>query len=216
MKKILQILLFLATCSIHANAQTEGKKLVQLSGVIVTGDSLSPVPFTAIMIHNSNRGTIADYYVFFSVVAKTGDEIEFSAVGFKKTIFKIPDSLDEARYSLIQILNHDTIMLSEAFIYPWPTKEQFKQAFLDLKVPDDDMANARRNLALETIRDEMNRVDMDASLNYKMVAANQQSKLYYAGQVPRNNLLNPIAWAQFIQAWKEGKFKSKSKDKEKE
>jgi hypothetical protein len=57
---------------------------------------------------------------------------------------------------------------------------------------------------------------MDASLNYKMVAANQQSKLYYAGQVPRNNLLNPIAWAQFIQAWKEGKFKSKSKDKEKE
>ncbi len=213
MRKILLSILFLFAAVI-VKAQTDNKKLVQLSGVVVTGDSLSPVPFTAIMIHNSSRGTIADYYGFFSVVAKTGDEIEFSAVGFKKTLFKIPDSLDEARYSLIQILNHDTILLNQAVIYPWPTKEQFKQAFLDLKVPDDDLAYARRNLALETMRDEMQRVDMDGSLNYKMVAERQQSKLYYAGQLPKNNLLNPIAWAQFIQAWKEGKFKNKDKDKE--
>ncbi len=214
MRKIQTILFFLVTSSCFIYAQPDNKKLIQLSGVVVTGDSLSPVPFTAIMIHNSNRGTIADYYGFFSVVAKAGDQIEFSAVGFKKTLFKIPDSLDEARYSLIQILNHDTIMLNQAVIYPWPTKEQFKQAFLDLKVPDDDLEYARRNLALETMRDEMQRIDMDGSLNYKMLAERQQSKLYYAGQLPKNNLLNPIAWAQFIQAWKEGKFKNKEKDTE--
>ena len=213
-KRYLLFGFLLATTVSFVNAQTNKKKLVQLSGVVVTGDSLSPVPFTGIMIHNSSRGTIADYYGFFSVVAQPGDEIEFSAVGFKKTLFTIPDSLDEARYSLIQILNHDTIQLNMAVIYPWPTKEQFKQAFLDLKVPDDDLAFARRNLALETMRDEMQRVDMDGSLNYKMMAQRQQSKLYYAGQLPSNNLLNPIAWAQFIQAWKDGKFKNKSKDKE--
>jgi hypothetical protein len=29
------------------------------------------------------------------------------------------------------------------------------------------------------------------------------------GQLPKNNLLNPIAWAQFIQAWKNGDFRRK-------
>ncbi len=215
MKKIKSLLfLVVVFCCHNLQAQIENKKLVQLSGVIVTGDSLSPVPYTGIMIKHSNRGTVSDFYGFFSVVAQPGDEIEFSSIGYRKITYKIPDSLNENRYSLIQILNRDTILLSMAVIYPWPTKEQFKQAFLDLKIPDDDMAHARRNLALEQMRDESERIDMDGSMNSKYVLQQRQSKLYYAGQLPPNNLLNPIAWAQFIQAWKEGKFKSKDKDKE--
>jgi len=215
MKKIKGLLFLLVIFSSQClHAQVENKKLVQLSGVVVTGDSLSPVPYTGVMIKNSNRGTVSDFYGFFSVVAQPGDEIEFSSIGYKKISYKIPDSLNENRYSLIQILNHDTIMLSMAVIYPWPTREQFKQAFLDLKIPDDDMAHARRNLALEQMRDEAERIDMDGSMNSKYVMQQRQSKLYYAGQLPPNNLLNPIAWAQFIQAWKEGKFKNKDKDKE--
>ncbi len=215
MKKIKGLLFLLVIFSSQClHAQVENKKLVQLSGVVVTGDSLSPVPYTGLMIKNSNRGTVSDFYGFFSIVAQPGDEIEFSSIGYKKISYKIPDSLNENRYSLIQILNHDTIMLNMAVIYPWPTREQFKQAFLDLKIPDDDMAHARRNLALEQMRDEAERIDMDGSMNSKYVMQQRQSKLYYAGQLPPNNLLNPIAWAQFIQAWKEGKFKNKDKDKE--
>jgi hypothetical protein len=37
----------------------------------------------------------------------------------------------------------------------------------------------------------------------------QYTKLYYAGQYPPNNLLNPVAWAKFIKSWKEGKLKRK-------
>jgi hypothetical protein len=196
--------------SLHAQSDT--KKLIQLSGIIVTGDSLSPVPYTGIMIKSSNRGTISDYYGFFSIVGQLGDEIEFSALGFKKTIYKISDSLTENRYSLIQILNRDTVLLNQAIIYPWPTKEQFKQAFLDLKIPDDDMTHARRNLALETMHEERDRMDMDGSLNGKYQMQQRQSKLYNNGQLPSNNLLNPVAWAKFIQAWKNGDFKSKDKE----
>jgi len=29
------------------------------------------------------------------------------------------------------------------------------------------------------------------------------------GQVPPQNIFNPIAWAEFIQAWKRGDFKRK-------
>ncbi len=209
-KQVLFLLVVLWTPTLHA--QVEKNRLVQLSGIIVTGDSLSPVPYTGVMLKHSNRGTVSDFYGFFSIVAQPGDEIEFSSIGYKKTIYRIPDSLNENRYSLIQILNRDTVLLSMAVIYPWPTKEQFKQAFIDLKIPDTDMDHARRNLALERMRDEAERVEMDGSLNSKHVLQQRQSKLYYAGQLPPNNLLNPIAWAQFIQAWKEGKFKNKDKD----
>jgi hypothetical protein len=43
------------------------------------------------------------------------------------------------------------------------------------------------------------------SFNYQM--ALDQTRLYYSGGTPAINLFNPIAWAQFIQAWKSGKLK---------
>ena len=135
--------------------------------------------------------------------------IEFSALGFKKNYFSIPDSLEEARYSLIQMLNGDTILLSTAVIYPWPTKEQFKQAFLSLELPNDDMARAQRNLERDAMRQRGESMGMDGAMNQKYYMQQRNSRMYYAGQLPPNNLLNPIAWAKFIQAWKNGDLKRK-------
>ncbi|QQR94858.1 MAG: hypothetical protein IPJ93_14050 [Bacteroidota bacterium] len=61
---ILSFLFF--SMPVLAFAQSGQEKLVQLSGVIVTGDSLSPVPYTGIMIKSSSRGTVSDYYGFFN------------------------------------------------------------------------------------------------------------------------------------------------------
>lgn len=41
--------------------------------------------------------------------------------------------------------------------------------------------------------------------------AQDRTRLYNSGGVPSINLFNPVAWAQFIQAWKSGKFKNKDK-----
>ena len=132
--------------------------------------------------------------------------IVFESLGFKKVEYTIPMNLTENRYSLIQIVSRDTVMLNETVIYPWPTREQFKQAFMNLKVPDDDMARANRNLAVERMREEGEHMAMDGSMNYRNAMLQQQSRLYSAGQFPSNNLLNPIAWAKFIEAWKNGDF----------
>jgi hypothetical protein len=35
-------------------------------------------------------------------------------------------------------------------------------------------------------------------------------KYTYQGQVPPQNIFNPMAWAEFIQAWKRGDFKKKN------
>lgn len=190
--------------------------LVQFSGVVVSFDSLKPVPYSSVMIKNSNRGTISDYYGFFSFVAKMNDTIEFAAIGFKKGIFIIPDTLTDQRISMIQVLKQDTIMLKEVMIFPWPTKEQFREAFLNLRIPDDDLTRAERNLEEEKMNYIAAAMPMDGSMNFKNLMNEHSTKLYYAGQLRPNTLLDPIKWAQFIQQWQSGAFKKQIKKYKKE
>ena len=187
--------------------------LVQFSGIVVEGDSLRPIPYTSIMIKNSNRGTVSDYFGYFSFVVQEGDTLEFTGIGYQDAAFIIPDTLTTNKYSLIQVLSVDSIRLKEVVVYPWPSKEQFKQAFLKLDVPDDDLARAEKNMVRADMKERMTGMAMDASLNYKYSMQQYQSKLYYAGQLPPNNLLNPIAWSKFIKAWKNGEFSNKKKKK---
>jgi hypothetical protein len=194
------------------NADKKNSDLIQFSGVVVEGDSLRPVPYASVMIRNNYRGTVSDYFGYFSFVAKKGDTIEFSAIGYRDAMFVIPDSLSTNKYSLIQVLATDTIYLNTATVYPWPSKEQFKQAFLQLNIPDDDMARAQKNMERADMKERMAGMATEASLSYKYTMQQYQSKLYYAGQLPPNNLLNPIAWSKFIKAWKNGDFKNKKKN----
>jgi hypothetical protein len=187
------------------------KDLVQFSGAVVTSDSLRPVSFTHIIDRNTGFGTISDFYGYFSFVAKKGDTIDFSAIGFKKSRFIIPDTMHSNRYTMFQVLTADTIYLSETVIYPWPTPEQFKEAFLNLDIPDDDLEIARRNLERYELAVRAEAMPMDGSMNYRNYIDQTVSKLYYAGQTQPITVLNPFAWAQFIQAWKDGKFKRKDK-----
>ena len=188
-------------------AKTGQPELIQFSGVIVTGDSLKPVPYVNIIIKNSFRGTISDFHGYFSFVAQELDTIVYSSIGFKRSEYVIPDSLTTNRYSLIKIMITDTIELPETFIYPWPTREQFKQAFLNLNIPDDDLERAKKNLALADMRERYKGTGMDGSENYTNYMQERTNKLYYAGQYPPTNLLNPIAWVKFIRAWKNGDLK---------
>jgi hypothetical protein len=212
MKKIYSLIVLLICFIQLSDAQTD-KKVIQFSGVVVNGDSLQPVPYTNISLKGSNHGTMSDYFGFFSVVAESYDTIVFSSLGFRRSQYVIPGDLKENHYSIIQMLQKDTILLRETVIFPWPTKEQFEIAFVELQVPDDDLERARKNLSQDKIISISSTMPMDASMNYKNSTQQFNTKLYNAGQIPMNNLLNPIAWAKFVQAWKNGDFKRKSTDK---
>ena len=193
--------------SLASYGQDKEKTLIQFSGVVVSGDDLEPISFTSIMIQNTHRGTISDYYGYFSFVAEVNDTILFSSIGYKDAQFIIPDTLPSFRYSIIQLLQPDTVVLPEATVYPWPTKEQFKQAFLNAYVPDDDLARAQKNLDPRTMEALMASMQMGPSGNFKYQMQEYQTIIYYSGQAPPLNILNPLAWAKFIQAWKDGDFK---------
>jgi len=190
----------------------DDEDLVQFSGVVVTADSLKPVPFTHIVVKHSRWGTVADYYGYFSFVAKKLDTVVFSAVGYKKSFYVIPDTITRNRYSLIKAMTADTLMLDETVIYPWPTKEQFREAFVNLHVPDDDLERARKNLAKAEMRERAENLAMDGSMNYKNYMQWEGYKNYYIGQTQPISILDPFAWAKFFKAWKEGKFKRNKDD----
>ena len=204
------LVLSLLVFSVSAFGQTpKDRRLVQFSGVVVTGDSLEPVPFTSILTRGSYRGTISDVYGYYSFVAQAGDTLEFAAVGFKRGNYIIPDTLSDSKYSMIHVLYPDTILLRPLDVYPWPSKEQFRDAFLALDVSDDEYQRVLKHLNSAEAIQRMENLPPDPGLAAHYQASLDNTRLYNQGMAPSINLFNPIAWAQFVQAWKAGNYKKK-------
>ncbi|MEZ4884946.1 MAG: carboxypeptidase-like regulatory domain-containing protein [Chitinophagales bacterium] len=183
---------------------------VQLTGVVMSSDSIQPVFYATIRVPGTNRGTISDLNGYFSFVVAAGDEVVFSAVGYQKQKVRIPDGFKHDSYSIIQMMERDTILLNEAVVYPWPKPEEFKEAFLTLEVPDDDYQRAKRNLARETLAEIGEVMAMDGGENYNYRARTYSQNLYTAGQMQRQRIFEPLAWVEFIKALKRGDFKKKN------
>lgn len=191
----------------EAMGQRRVRSAVQFSGLVVTGDNLQPIPLVNIWVKNTHRGTVTDFYGFFSMVVQQHDTLRFTSVGFDPVYYVVPDTLTEMRYSVIQIMTRDTIYLPETVVYPWPTREQFRHAFLHTKIPDDDYDRAMRNLARAEMRERLQNFPMDGAANFRHAMNQHAQRLYYAGQAPPMRLFDPFAWAQFIRAWREGRFR---------
>jgi len=212
-KTIFFLALLLSVFSTDVDAQRKlDNNLIQFSGIVITGDSLKPVPFVNIRIAGSSSGAVSDFNGFFSFVAHKGDTIVFSSVGYRSSKFYISDTLESQRYSLFQMLQTDTFLLTESVIYPWATVEALEYAIIQHRVADNDYDRAMRNLAIEEMKERAEALPMDGSMNYRHQMQMTADKAYWNGQYMPNNWLNPFAWAQFFKAWKEGKFQKKEKE----
>lgn len=211
-KKSTYILLFFLFFPFLLKAQLSQFKdsIIQISGITMTADSLRAVPAVSILVRGQNRGTISNSQGVFSIVAFKGDTLTFSAVGFKRKDYKIPLNLPGNNYSMIQLLVDDTTYLPVTIIKPYPTKEEFDKAFVSTDIPDDEYELARKNTEEARMRALSRYTPPDAREATNMYLNKQAQSLYYAGQQAPQNILNPLAWAQFIQAWKRGDFKSKN------
>ena len=208
MNKLLFIL-FIGFTSFITAQENQDKKVIQLTGAIVESDSLQSMPFVHITVKNNHIGTISDYYGFFSFVAQEGDTIEFSSMGYHRNQFILPDSMGSNSFSIIHVMLKDTIMLKEFTVFPWPTREQFKYAFMHEEIPDNGEERAKKNLSIEVLMAAAAGVPLEGSTTYKYELQNRYSKLYRGDGYPPNRLLDPIAWSKFIKAWKNGDFKRK-------
>lgn len=206
------LILFASFGQAQTGAQPKkSKKLLQLSGKVVVfeSDSLRGLPFASVIIRSKKSGAVTDYFGFFTLVASPGDVVEFISLGYKDAQYIVPDTLKATHYSIVQVMKRDTITLSTVTVYPWPTREEFKAAFLKLNVPNDDLTRAQKNLAAEEMRELVKGLDMDSRDNYLYSMQQQYTRMQHIGQYPPNNLLNPFAWAKFIKDLKAGKLKIK-------
>ncbi len=207
----LYIILFFASSFFAQNPAEKNQhsdKYIQVSGVVLD-DSLQPLPFVSIMLKGTRSGTVSDFYGFFTIVARPGDEMQFFSVNHKNKVYNLSDTLSGKHYSIIQILTKDTIQLPTVNVFPWPSKEQFKRAILNLDLSDTDLERAAKNMDNDDVRASIKGGTMDAASNYRVRMQQQYTRLYQAGQYPSVSLLNPVAWAQFIDAWRKGKLKIK-------
>jgi hypothetical protein len=208
-------LCILSIFSFHAEGQRKRdqdkaleENLVQFSGIIRDLEH-RPLPFVNIIILNDRRGTTSDDRGMFSFVVRPSDTILFSHMGHKGTIHVIPDSLGGQQYPADIFMVSDTFQLAEVRIYPWKTYQQFKEAFLALDLADDDEQRAYHNIALIKTQIRMNRdgATPNSNIAFREVMKQQYNQLYTAGQTPYYTVFDPMRWAKFFKALKEGDFK---------
>ncbi len=212
MKNLLKyvfILLFLAPTVAFAQFEQFKDSVVQLYGVVMTADSLKALQSVSIMVKGQNRGTISNEEGVFSIVVLKGDQVEFTSIGFKPKLIKVPTDLKGNEFSLIQLMVTDTVFLPATIIKQRISREQFERDFINTKVPDDDIEIARANNNMATRRLLMSSLPVDGREASSQYLRQQSKKLYYSGQIAPMNIFNPFAWSEFIKAWKRGDYKRK-------
>lgn len=213
LNKYFLVLFALLVLNNFSKAQKYAPKdsVVQLYGVIMSADSLRAISNASIIVVNKGRGTISNYDGVFSIAVLKGDRITFSCIGFKDKTIDIPYNLKDNQYSIIQLLINDTAYLPATIIRSRPSREQFERDFVNTPIPDDAYEIARQNTDEAKRRILINNLPADGreAVNYQL--RQQANKYYYAGQLPPINILNPMAWADFIKSWKRGDFKRKKK-----
>ena len=209
MKKIVLYILLLSGPFV-AQAQFDKLKdsVVEIYGVIMTADSLKAIPMVTVVVKGHNHGTYSNEQGVFSLVVLKGDVIEFSSIGYKPVTLTVPDTMKGNQYSMIQLMVQDAQYLPATVIRARPTREQFERDFVNTPVPDDDIEIARQNNDAAKRRVLARSLPMSAGEAASSYLRQSAQKYYYQGQNPPMNIFNPVAWADFIQAWKRGDFRN--------
>ena len=203
------VCLIVGSLAARADAQVVYDNIVQINGVTMTADSLRGVPGVIVLVKNKNRGVESSNSGVFSIVVYKGDTLQFSALGFREKEYVVPKDISGHYLSMIQLMVQDTFYLPETIIRSLPNREQFDYAFKNWKIPDDKYEIARKNTDELTLRALAYILPRDGRENQAAYQTMHARDAVYYGQVKPMNLFNPLAWADFYEAWKRGDFRRK-------
>ncbi|WP_243630099.1 carboxypeptidase-like regulatory domain-containing protein [Taibaiella soli] len=186
--------------------------IIQITGVVMTADSLRGVPDVNVIVKNKNRGATTSNQGVFTLVLYKGDTLQFSAIGFRGKEYVIPTDAPGHYFSLIQLMVQDTFYLPETIIRPMLSRDQFDYAFKNWHIPDDQYEMARKNTNEYTLRALAYTLPRDGRESQAQYQSIQATNAIYYGQNPAQrpmNIFSPLAWAEFFDAWKRGDFRKK-------
>jgi hypothetical protein len=202
------VLLFLIASPIHAQVP-EKSNIIHLTGRTLS-DTNEPIPYVHVILVNKRLATASDLLGNFNFPAEINDTIIFRAVGFKYSTMVVKDTF-AMKYPFIPIYMHeDTIMLKELVIRPWQGNYQrFKQSVLAYKLPITELDRAVKNLNMMDLKALLINSPPSPTMAFRNTMKVYNDRLYWAGQLPPVSITNPLAWAQFFKALKNGEFKKK-------
>lgn len=198
-------LMLLAFISYEAKAQEKTDlHVVQVSGLVMNGDSTMTIPGVHIY-DQRGRGIPTDFKGWFSKAFVAGDTLTISAIGFKNRKVMVPDSVGD-RVTVIFALEDEVTQLADVEVNPFPTEDLFKEAILAMSLTDQQetvLGDFEPAIIQQLVRTMP--LEGSSSMNYRYMM-NQQFQNLQNNQGPRTNpLLNPFAWAQFINSLKKKK-----------
>jgi hypothetical protein len=212
--RLIPTILFLIIPLSFLNGQIANQdRFVQVSGMI-TDVSNRPLPGVAVISVKLRRGTLSEQTGIYSITSIPGDTILFRALGFKKYHTIIPPDFEERHANFDIVLETDTIQIAEVTILPWKTYSDFIRDMTKKKEADPIIKNMNDNLAsiyVAIARNSGYKSTPEAGFQYAM----QQNfnAMTTRNQYPFNNLLNPLAWAKFIDGVKHGMLKNQKVEK---
>ncbi|WP_420576293.1 carboxypeptidase-like regulatory domain-containing protein [Ekhidna sp.] len=205
MRYILIFTFFVFSIS-QASAQDQNKKVIQFTGVVFGADSTTVVPGTHVYIPKSGRGTTTNPYGFFSLPVLEGDSVIFSSVGYKRAYFIVPKHEKESSLRVIIALQDDITFLEEVEIRPYPTESMFKEALITMELPNQkEYANIYQWLNAQYMSDAYLEIPASPNANHQYYMQLQRQSYINRYSPPQNQLLNPFAWANFINSLKRKK-----------
>ena len=198
-------------------AQTTGSdRYVQVSGII-SDETGRFVPGVVIISQKLKRGALSEPTGIYSIISLPGDTISFRALGYKRYHTIIPNNY-AGRFASVDIrLEFDTVQIEGVNIMPWNSYSEFIRDVTQEKPVDPIVENMTDNLAsiYVALQNDIGlRISPEAG--YRAVMEQNFSALSTKNQYPVNNLLNPIAWARFVQGMKTGLLKNHRFEKPKE
>ena len=214
MNRTIYTTIFLLFAFLTVRGQTnERQTYIQVSGLIVDA-AYRPVPGVAVISRKLKRGSVSEKSGIYSIPSTRGDTIYFRALGFKRYHTIIPESFEGRQCNVDIILDIDTITIQEVTILPWKTYNDFLKDMTREKPVDPLVENMNDNLAsiYVAMSNQVGvRVTPEAGYRYAM---NQNfNAMATHEQYPVNNLLNPFAWAKFVDGIKHGLFKNQKFNK---
>jgi hypothetical protein len=207
-KKVILIIAFLVLggAFLQTVQAQQAKRIIQLSGVVVDGDSVQGHPLAGVYVYvpKAGRGTTTNGVGFFSMPVLPSDEVIISLIGYKRQVFKVAETSREYE-TIIVTMVPDSTMLPEVVIVPFPTEEVFKEAVLALNLPDEKID--QKNINQELLALILKTTPMDGTQNQRYYlnqwAATQNDKF----QPVTNPFLNPFNWVKFFNGLKKNKKK---------
>ncbi|MFN4145803.1 MAG: carboxypeptidase-like regulatory domain-containing protein [Runella sp.] len=214
-KIIYPFLLIVVLCLSNAHLSwAQGQvKSIMFTGRVVGNKGTQTLGKTYIIIPRAGRGTLADEGGYFALPVFPGDSIVFSYLGYQKQYHVIPKRHMEESYSAIILMNEAVKTLAEVKVYPYATEEDFKKAFISMKLPDEfERENLEKNTRQELLMQMAAATPMSAAANYRSTMDQQifgRENAANRSFMTTMPFLNPFAWANFLKSVKNGDLKKK-------